>query len=336
MKRALAEGEGVTVAVVGTGSIGFRHLTVLQGLPGVRILALPRRAGRRDELAAQGYETCGTLREAADHGVRLAIIATDPGRHEADGLQALECGYHLLVEKPLAVDAAAARRLCRAAAAAHRQLFVGCVLRFAEALHRFRRELGRIGSLHAVRIVCQSFLPAWRPTRPYRDSYSARAGEGGVLRDLIHEIDYAGWLFGWPTTVTARLRNVGRLGIDAEESAEVVWDLPDGGLVSLHLDYLTQPTQRFVQASGRRGSLTWDVVASTVTLALADQPPQVWQSTQTREAMVLAQDRAAVASCGGSLHPDVATGEDGVRALAVCDAARRASERRCDTLVEYP
>ncbi len=39
--------------------------------------------------------------------------------------------------------------------------------------------------------AAQSWLPDWRPDRDYRESYSARLDEGGVLRDLVHEIDYA-------------------------------------------------------------------------------------------------------------------------------------------------
>ena len=111
-----------------------------------------------------------------------------------------------------------------------------------------RDLLPQIGAVHAVRVECQSYLPDWRPGSDYRESYSARADEGGVLRDLIHEIDYATWLFGWPVAVTARYGNTGRLGIAAEEWAELAWEAPADVEVSMRLDYLTRPPRRVMRA----------------------------------------------------------------------------------------
>ena len=50
----------------------------------------------------------------------------------------------------------------------------------------------------SAHVSCQSWLPDWRPGRDYRESYSARADEGGALRDLVPELDYATALLGRP------------------------------------------------------------------------------------------------------------------------------------------
>ncbi len=166
---------------------------------------------------AAGCMAVPSLDDAIRLGARFCIIATDTGRHALDGIEAAEWGLHLLVEKPLATDATEARRLC-ARAAASRKIFVGCVMRFSKSLNTFREMLNSIGRVNPVRIECQSYLPDWRPARDYRESYSARPDEGGVLRDLIYEIDYAGWLFGWPCALQAKVKNLGRLGINADEA----------------------------------------------------------------------------------------------------------------------
>jgi len=325
----------VTVAIVGTGSAGNKHLKVLQQMPGVLPIAIPMRPARIHKLEDDGYATVRDLSEAVRMGVVLCIIATDTGQHLQDGLSAVERGLDILVEKPLSTDALQASRLCLRATEASRKVFVGCVLRFSESLSRFREWLGNIGRLHSVRIECQSYLPDWRPERSYRESYSARADEGGVLRDLIHEIDYAGWIFGWPVALQARVRNLERLGIASDEIADLIWETPEGCLVSVSLDYLSRPSRRRMRATGEFGTVEWDGIEGMVTLVLAGGDEQVFRSSQTLEEMLLTQDLAFVEASRGNHDTRLATGEDGVRALAVCDAARQAAETRCEEKVNY-
>jgi predicted dehydrogenase len=313
------------VAVLGTGSIGTRHLQVLRTLADVQPLAIPVRVARASALQAEGFEVLPDLKAAAAAGVRLLVVATDTSRHAADAEQALQLGFDLLVEKPLTADAATAIPLQRLARESGRRVFVGCVLRFSTSLRAFRAALSDVGALHQVRIVCQSYLPDWRPDRPYRASYSARAAEGGVLRDLIHEIDYAGWLFGWPLRVSGCLRNLGRLGIEAEEQAELQWVVDGGPAVSISLDYLSRPTRRGIVACGANGTLEWDGVRQQTRRHLAGRAEECTPWAQERNGMFTDQARAFVQACSGGSAGELATLEDAVRALAVCDAARRSS-----------
>ncbi len=323
------------IAVVGTGSIGMRHLQVLRRLPGVAAVAVPKRPGRFAALEEEGQRAVADLRAAVRMGATRCVIASETGAHVADGVAAAELGLDLLIEKPLAPEPASAIRLLAEARRFGRGLFVGCVLRFSESLATFRELLGEIGRLHTVRVECQSYLPDWRPGRDYRSSYSARAEEGGALRDLIHEIDYAGWIFGWPMAVHARIKNLGRLGIDADEVAELTWETPSGALLSVTLDYLSRPARRGIRAVGEHGTIVWDGTQGMVRLLLRGAPTREFQPRQSHDEMFAAQARAFLAS--GLLPSDarLATGEEGVSALAVCDAARRASATRREEPVEY-
>jgi predicted dehydrogenase len=241
----------------------------------------------------------------------------------------------ILVEKPLCIDAEQARRLLRVAEDNGGDIYVGCVLRFSESLNTFKDLLRKIGSLHSFRVECGSYLPDWRHTSDYRRSYSARDEEGGVLRDLVHEVDYASWILGWPKAVYARLRNLGRLGIEAEETADLIWETAGGCLVSMSLDYLSKPPRRRMRATGERGILEWDGIENTVSLTTADGPAGSKDSSQTREEMFLEQDRAFINLTNGFREPRLATGEEGVKVLAICDAGRRSSHCRKEEPVEY-
>lgn len=324
------------VAVVGTGSIGTRHLRVTAQLPGIQVLAVPRRADRIGTLTAQGYRTATDVRQAAEMGATHAIIATDTGRHVEDGLAALGLGLHVLVEKPMARDAREGLLLRGAAGRFNRTVCVGNVLRFCTGLSVLRDLLEGIGAPHSVRIECQSYLPDWRPDRDYRKAYCARADEGGVLRDLIHEIDYAGWLFGWPRRAWGRLRNLARLGIEAEEAADVQWETAEGCVVSIALDYLSRPPRRGARILGEHGTLEWDYFAGSVTLTVGGSGPRTIPTLQTRDEMLGAQNLAFLGASRGEADLRLATADDGLRALAVCDAVRQASQSGKEQQVDFP
>ena len=304
------------IVVYGTGSIGFRHLQLLAGP-----LALPVRPERRRELAGAGYPVVNSLNEAREKGARACVIATDTGRHLADAREALELGFDLLVEKPLCVNSKEAKALLSRAHKKRRRVFTACVLRFSRSLNAFREQLVQIGKIHSARIECQSYLPDWRPTRDYRKSYSARANEGGVLRDLIHEIDYAGWIFGWPKALQGTLLNSQRLKIQAEESADLLWTTPLGVSVSIRLDYLTRPTRRRMVVCGDKGTMEWDGLSDS---GFAKDQMYADQLKEFQHAVV-----------SGKRPAHLATGEEGFRALAICDAARLSSKHRRETKVRY-
>jgi predicted dehydrogenase len=313
------------VSVLGTGSIGSRHLRVFRDLIGAELSAIPIRTTRRSELHAAGFEVRGSLEDAAAEGSRAVVIATDTQRHVADLRSALELGCAVLVEKPLSANVSGLSEAARLITEGAGPVYVACDLRFDLSLLHFRQSLHEIGSVHAVRIECQSYLPDWRPDRDYRQSYSARAGEGGVLLDLIHEIDYAVWLFGTPSRVFAQLQNSGHLGIESEEAADLYWETPDGSALSIRLDYLSRTTHRTMHAYGSSGEIVWDGIAQTVTLRIKNQPPQTEHFTQDRDATMRDQDTAFLrAACGGE-SGTLTTFEEGADAVSICDAARLSS-----------
>lgn len=324
----------INIAVLGTGSIGERYLRIIPSLEGVSPIAIPKHRNRVTELAARGLTVAPNLEEAAALGAKLAIIATETGLHLQDGLEAMDLGMDLLVEKPLAATRNQARELQKRAQLVGRQLYVGCVLRFSESLNTFRTLIGQLGQLHSVRIECQSYLPDWQPDRAYGESFRSRPGEGGVLLDLIHEIDYAGWLYGWPKAIQARVQNLGRLQIDADEAAHIYWETSNGCAISVTVDFLSRPSKRQMSAYGEHGTLVWDGIEGLVSLALDGNSFRTITSYSTTDEMFKNQI-AAFLKIGASSDLFPASAEDGIKALAVCDAARKASESKREQTVAY-
>ena len=314
------------VLVRGTGSIGSRHLRLLRDRLGLKPIAFPTRQQSFTQLRSEGYEVATNLEEAKAFGTTAAIIATATSRHLADGRELIDAGCHVLIEKPIAVDSQGLSLLSARAHELDRSIFVACCLRFDAGLLLFRERLSEIGRIHFVRIECQSYLPDWRPGRDYRSGYAASKTEGGVLRDLIHEIDYATWIFGRPTQVWAKLQNHGILGIESEESADLEWNAPGDLPISVHLDYLTRKSQRTMRAFGEHGEIEWRAHEQQLILRIAGKDPQTITINADRDEMYVQQSLAFLNAIAGESSGNLASFDDGAFAIALCDAARTSSQ----------
>ena len=99
--------------------------------------------------------------EAAD--VDAVMILTPPAGHAELATAALEAGKHVLVEKPMALDMASARRLVDAARAADRSLVCAPFVTLS-VTHRRIADLvdaGTIGGILSVRAIAGTAGPSW-------------------------------------------------------------------------------------------------------------------------------------------------------------------------------
>jgi predicted dehydrogenase len=115
--------------------MGRNHVRLLSRLPGVElagILDLDGGAAGRvaEEFGARVFGALGELTGAA----QAAVLAVPTVAHEAVGVELLQAGLHLLVEKPLAPTLAEADRILAAAQSAGRVLAVGHVEFFNPAV----------------------------------------------------------------------------------------------------------------------------------------------------------------------------------------------------------
>jgi predicted dehydrogenase len=118
--------------------------------------------------------------------------------HEDTAMRALHAGKHVLVEKPMALDGAAARRIIDAAKQNGRILMAAQVIRFFPAYVALRRELSDLGAVRTASFRRRCAAPGWGGW--LKDP--AKSG-GGVFDLLIHDVDFCFHLFGMPQAVSA-------------------------------------------------------------------------------------------------------------------------------------
>ena len=205
------------IAVLGLGFMGSTHLKALQALPGVEIAALFSSdeaklngdlSGIQGNLGGPGghfdFAQVRKYREIeallADPSIDAVDICLPTDLHAAVTIEALRAGKHVLVEKPMALDAASAHKMVEEARRQERVLMTAHVLRFLPMYQVLRRRLesGELGAARWAMFRRRCAAPAWSAWLG-----DANRSGGGVFDLLIHDVDICLYLFGMPRTVSA-------------------------------------------------------------------------------------------------------------------------------------
>ena len=238
----------VRLGVIGIGNMGSEHCRSLTAgkCPEIELTAVAdireeRRAWARQTLpdAIRVYESGSDL--IRDHVCDAVLIAVPHYGHEPLAVKALKNGLHVLCEKPIAVEAAAARRMIRAAKENGKTLALMFNQR-TNCVYRMIRQIVESGELGALKRM-NWIVTDWYRTQQYYDSGSWRAtwaGEGGgvLLNQCPHQLDLLIWLCGMPVKVQAHCQNGKWHHIEVEDD------------VTAYLEFSNGATGTFVTSTG--------------------------------------------------------------------------------------
>jgi len=205
------------IGVLGLGFMGSTHLRALADIRQAEVAAVMDADEQRlsGDLSGIQGNLGGPGQEMDFSGMRRyrapADILADPDLdavdiclptylHEPLAIQALQAGKHVLVEKPMALDGAAADRMVAEAGRQKRILMTAQVLRFSPAYQALMRlvKSGKLGAVRSALFRRRTAVPTWGPW----EFDSAKSG-GGVFDLLIHDVDMSLLLFGAPEAVSA-------------------------------------------------------------------------------------------------------------------------------------
>ncbi len=258
------------IAIVGVGSIGRRHLKILRDLrPELEITLVRSGIGKDFNEIDLADRVVFSIEEAIALNIQAAIISSPATKHIEQALVLANAGIHLLVEKPISHNSKNLKELQNLIIEENIVFLIGYIFRYEPAANKFsdllqQEDIGRI--LHA-RIESGSYLPDWRPNQNYLDTVSAnKEMGGGALLELSHEIDYANWFFNIDSVFSAYLYNSGSLGIDVEESADLIVVSKQNFPVSIHLDFCRNTPFRKCRVYGTDGDIEWDALNKKVIL----------------------------------------------------------------------
>lgn len=247
------------IGIIGLGSIGERHARNLRALyPRATITILTKRSAWR---GPSGMQLFSSPKEFYAAGHDVFFITNETHKH-ADTI--IECLKQkpagIFVEKPLAPNAKDAMRIARALKGSKTVFFVGYCLQFHEPLMRIKAMIARgaIGSVYSMRVSAGQDIRTWR-TRNYLATYANTPNSGGAILDLVHELNYPGWMLNDTLAfVTGASGKIARFPLATEDIAESIFvGEKTRAIVSIHVDYLQTPGSRSCEIHGTKGSIHW-------------------------------------------------------------------------------
>jgi predicted dehydrogenase len=218
----------IKIAFTGTGYISKVHAFAAQ-TAGAELAAVVNH--RPDSMAAfakafnipRQYANINDLLK--EGGVEAVVISTPNYLHAPETIAALQAGVHVMVEKPMAMNAAEAEAMMRASEKSGARLMVAHCWRFDPEVLWLREQVkaGRIGQV--IHTKGYGVHVNWGPGGWFTQKKFAG---GGALADMgIHALDTARCLLGDPQPVSV----YARIGAHYKE-----FDVDDTGLLMVNWD----------------------------------------------------------------------------------------------------
>ena len=312
---------------IGWGLIGASTIAREWMIPAIRaqrdsdVVAVMSASAARGEAYAREHEIdrCydAVADLLADPSVTAVYISTTNELHR---------DQHVLCEKPLALTLEDARRMVDACAEAGVVMGTNHHLRNA-ATHRRIREIvqaGRIGTPTAARVFHAVYLPAhlqtWRIGNP-------DAGGGVILDIAVHDADTLRFdLDDEPEEVVAMSQTAALAKAGLEDGVMAVIRFRSGLIAQLHDAFTVRHAGTGLEVHGSEGSIiARDVMTQrpigSIVLRTADGEEQVVVDHENLYERALGRFNEAIRGSGAP----VASGEDGVRSLAVALAVAEAA-----------
>lgn len=256
----------VRLGVVGLGNMGSTHIQGhLPQLPRLELTAVcDTNPARMEGYDAAKFDTSEDLIRSGL--VDAVLVCTPHYAHTTIGIDAMEQGLHLLVEKPISVHKADALRLI----SAHREglVFAAMFNQRTDPRYRKVRDLVQSGELGEIRRASWT-ITDWFRTAAYYASGGWRAtwaGEGGgvLLNQCPHNLDLFQWILGLPDRVTAHL-GLGRFhDIEVEDQVTAFLEWADGKTAVFTTTTGEAPGTNRLEIAGDRGKLVVEHGAITL------------------------------------------------------------------------
>ena len=199
----------IRIAMIGAGFIGGLFAESAGDVAGVELAGVHTPNPAEADAFAERYGIPRVYRDlaalAADDSIDAVYVASPNSVHAEQAIQMLQAGKHVLVEKPMGLNAAQATAMIEAAHRSGRLLMEAYRAAFEPNIVALRDGLARIPQVRRAVLIMDQYssrfdaykagkvLPAFDP-----------AFGGGSIMDLgFYPVSLAVHLFGEPKTVTA-------------------------------------------------------------------------------------------------------------------------------------
>jgi predicted dehydrogenase len=323
------------VLVVGLGSIGQRHARLLSERMDVELHIC-------DMIEKHRMDTVSTLvnpvvfeyshfPDALLARPDIVFICLPNQLHVPIGLQAIQGGADVFVEKPISDSIEAAQKLVVAAELDGRFLQVGYMLRLDEGLCKMKSiiDADGIGNLVGGRAMIGTLITLLNAKSPDREK-----NPNSLIVDYTHELDFIRWFFGEVANIKAMGSRVGNLEMKPTPNIfQMILKMKSGALVQVHMDYIQFPQRRIFEVYGDRGTLSYDFMTGEIR-HFKFQKEHQWEDinvtpiTDRWDHLFRAEQELMLSRRANGIPPLV-SGFDGLQVLKIAERAIAAQFNEC-------
>ena len=250
----------IKFCIVGCGRIGERHAEHINNL-GTLVAVCDVVPQKADQLAVKyGAKAYYHLEEmlAAHPDSDVISVCTPNGLHAAHSIQSLQAGFHVLCEKPLAINAQDAGEMLKVAEQKNKRLFVIKQNRFNPPVAAVKEAIdsGKLGKLFSIQLSC-----FWNRNEAYYQNTwkGTKALDGGTLfTQFSHFIDLLYWMIGDLKEAKAFVGNFAHQNmIEFEDTGAVILRFHNGVIGTIN--YTVNSFQKNMEGSltifGEKGTV---------------------------------------------------------------------------------
>ena len=251
--------------LVGLGMMGKNHARVMSSTDNVTLVGIADPAGDSTGNIDESL-IVSSVEKLIDRKIDLAVVACPTSDHEQVALQLCEAGVHTLVEKPLAIDSDAAKRIAAAFDDADLIGAVGHIERFNPAIRSMRERIaaGELGDLYQI---------STRRIGPFPN----RIQDVGVVKDLAtHDLDLTTWV-GAANFIDISAHTAHKAGRNHEDLVAITGLLENNVVTNQLVNWLSPVKERFTIATGENGSLVADTLLADLTFHKNANAPTPWE-----------------------------------------------------------
>ena len=331
----------VRFGLVGYGLFGRHHARSISNHPDASLVAIAVPSEASQQAAKSDYpqaDIYGDYRQlVARDDIDVVDVVVPNWQHYRVGLDALQAGKHLLLEKPMALEVAHCDELIALAAIKGRMLAIGHELRLSHLWGRIQTMIGDgvIGHPQYALVELSRF--------PYRQGSGgwrydlARVGNW-ILEEPIHFFDLARWYLapcGDPISVYARAnaRRADQPGL--RDNLSCIVNFADGGYALVTQSLSAFGHHQTVKVSGTEGTIWGDWSGADartdeprfgLRYGLGEEVTEIRITQRAGELVELADEIGAVVRSLQDDSPIPCTGEDGRWSTALCLAAQKSAD----------
>jgi len=227
----------IKFALIGCGRIAQRHAEHIDNfgqLVAVCDIVKSKADAMADKYGAKSYYELEDLL-VFEKEVQVISICSPNGLHSSQTIAALNAGYHVLCEKPMAINVHDCGEMIKAAERANKRIFAIKQNRFNPPIEAVKNAIdeGKLGRIFSIQLSCfwnrnnDYYYNSWKGTKDL---------DGGTLyTQFSHFIDLLYWMIGDIKNVKSYMNNYAHQGIiEFEDTGVVIVEFYNGAIGTIN------------------------------------------------------------------------------------------------------